>query len=61
MGKLEKEHPKWEGNIKKEGIYVYANPASTGVVNMNYYLDDPYTFVGWSGAADDVDLAVGVE
>lgn len=35
------------------------NPASTGVVNMNYYLDDPYTFVGWSGAADDVDLAVG--
>ena len=35
------------------------NPTSTGVVNMNYYLDDPYTFVGWSGAADDVDLAVG--
>lgn len=35
------------------------NPTSTGVVNMNYYLDDPYTFVGWSGEAADVDLAVG--
>ena len=35
------------------------NPASTGVVDMNYYLDDPYTFVGWNGAADDIDLAIG--
>lgn len=35
------------------------NPASTGVVDMHYYLDDPYTYVGWGGEAADVDLAIG--
>ena len=35
------------------------NPASTGVVDMHYYLDEPYTYVGWSGEAADVDLAIG--
>lgn len=34
------------------------NPASTGVVDMHYYLDDPYTAVGWASATD-VDLAIG--
>ena len=35
------------------------NPASTGVNDMHYYLDEPYTAVGWSGEASDVDLAIG--
>ena len=35
------------------------NPTSTGGVNMKYYLDEPYTFVGWNGEAADVDLAIG--
>ena len=35
------------------------NPASTGMTDMHYFQDDPYTSVGWSGAADDVDLAIG--
>ena len=35
------------------------NPTSTGLTNMNYYVDDPYTYVGWNGEAADVDLAVG--
>lgn len=34
------------------------NPASTGEVEMQYYQDDPYTYVGWNGEAADVDLAV---
>ena len=34
------------------------NPTSTGVVDMHYYLDDPYTSVGWSSTTD-VDLAIG--
>ena len=35
------------------------NPASTGVVDMHYYMDEPYTYVGWNGEAADVDLAIG--
>ena len=35
------------------------NPASTGVVDMHYYMDEPFTFVGWSGDAAEVDLAIG--
>ena len=35
------------------------NTTSTGEADLKYYVDDPYTFVGWSGDADDVDLAVG--
>lgn len=34
------------------------NPASVGEVEMQYYQDDPYTYVGWNGDAADVDLAV---
>jgi len=33
------------------------NPASTGMVDMHYYVDDPYTSVGWTSATD-VDLAI---
>ena len=35
------------------------NTTSTGVADLKYYVDDPYTFVGWSGEAADVDLAIG--
>ena len=35
------------------------NTTSTGVADLKYYVDDPYTFVGWNGEAADVDLAVG--
>lgn len=35
------------------------NTTSTGVADLKYYVDDPYTFVGWNGDAADVDLAVG--
>ena len=35
------------------------NPASTGVVDMHYYMDEPFTFVGWNGDAAEVDLAIG--
>ena len=35
------------------------NPASTGVTDMHYYQDEPYTSVGWSGGATSVDLAIG--
>ena len=35
------------------------NTTSTGVADLKYYLDDPYTFVGWNGSAADVDLAIG--
>lgn len=35
------------------------NPASTGVTDMHYYLEEPYTYVGWNGEAADVDLAIG--
>ena len=34
------------------------NPTSTGIVEMQYYNDDPYTHVGWNGDAADVDLAI---
>lgn len=34
------------------------NPATTGVTNLQYYLDDPYTYVGWGGSAQDIDLAI---
>ena len=34
------------------------NPASTGETNLQYYLDDPYTYVGWTSGATDVDLAI---
>ena len=36
------------------------NPTSTGETDLHYYLDDPYTYVGWSGAAADVELAIGI-
>lgn len=35
------------------------NPTSTGVTDLHYYLDEPYTFVGWNGGATEVDLAIG--
>ncbi len=35
------------------------NPTPTTETQLNYYLDDPYTYVGWSGEAADVELAVG--
>ena len=35
------------------------NTTSTGVADLKYYVDDPYTYVGWNGEAADVDLAVG--
>ena len=35
------------------------NTTSTGVADLKYYVDDPYTFVGWNGSAADVDLAIG--
>lgn len=35
------------------------NTTSTGVTELHYYLDDPYTYVGWTGAAYDVDIAIG--
>ena len=34
------------------------NPTSTGAVDMHYYVDDPYTSVGWTSSTD-VDLAIG--
>lgn len=36
------------------------NPTSTGVTDLKYYLDEPYTFVGWNSGATDVDLAIGI-
>lgn len=40
--------------------YDIPNPNSTPTVEteLGYYMGDPYTFVGWNGAADDVDLAI---
>ena len=35
------------------------NTTSTGVADLKYYMDEPYTFVGWNGEAADVDLAIG--
>ncbi len=35
------------------------NPTSTGVTDLQYYLDNPYTYVGWNGEAADVDFAIG--
>lgn len=35
------------------------NTTPTSETVMKYYLDDPYTYVGWSGEAADVDLAIG--
>ena len=35
------------------------NTTPTTETDLHYYLDEPYTFVGWNGAADDVDLAIG--
>ena len=35
------------------------NPTSTGVLDQHYYQADPVTFVGWSGGATDVELAIG--
>jgi hypothetical protein len=36
------------------------NTAPTSETELKYYLDDPYTYVGWSGDADDVDIAIGI-
>ena len=35
------------------------NPASTGVTDLHYYLEDPYTAIGFNGDAADLDLAIG--
>jgi len=35
------------------------NPTPTTEMQMQYYLDEPYTYVGWSGDAADVELAIG--
>ena len=34
------------------------NPTPTTETSLQYYLDDPYTYVGWGGDAADVDLAI---
>ena len=41
--------------------YDIPNPNTTPTTEtvLKYYLDDPYTHVGWSGDAADVDLAIG--
>lgn len=35
------------------------NPASTGVTDLHYFVEDPYTAVGFTGGATDVDIAIG--
>lgn len=41
--------------------YVIPNPdpTPTAETQLKYYLDDPYTYVGWNGEASEVDIAVG--
>ena len=34
------------------------NPTSTGETNLQYYLDDPYTYIGWTSGTPNVDLAI---
>lgn len=36
------------------------NTTPTTETELQYYLDDPYTCVGWNGEAADVDLAIGI-
>lgn len=36
------------------------NPTPTGETNLQYYLGDPYTSVGWNGGPTEVELAVGI-